>query len=401
MNRNIMFATGVECSYPTIDGGKRRDLLQETGHYTHWRTDFQLCKEVGARYVRYGIPYHQMHLGPQRYDWSFADEVLPVMQELGLVPILDLCHFGMPDWAGNFQNDEWPDLFADFADAFAQRYPWIIYYTPVNEIMVCAKFSGQMGIWNEQLKSDAAMIKAHANMCRATLLAIERIVKHRPDAIFFQSEATEALHEQWPQTHEQVKLLNELRFLTFDFLYGHAPTGDMLAYLFDQGLKKEQYQWFMENGQKAAPSCVMGMDYYKMNERVVHPDGGQIPSGPMLGWHSIARTYYERYRRPMMLTETNVLDAEEASAWLWSIWSNVDTLRREGVPVLGLTWYSVIDQIDWDIQLREFRGKANPNGLYSLQREARPVATAFRRLTERYRDLPLLDSVPFAFIPDS
>ena len=35
---NFMFATGIECSYPTIDGGRtRRDLLEECGHYTHWR----------------------------------------------------------------------------------------------------------------------------------------------------------------------------------------------------------------------------------------------------------------------------------------------------------------------------------------------------------------------------
>ncbi len=31
---NFMFATGIECSYPTIHNGKtRRDLLKECGHY--------------------------------------------------------------------------------------------------------------------------------------------------------------------------------------------------------------------------------------------------------------------------------------------------------------------------------------------------------------------------------
>ncbi len=32
----FLFATGVECSYPMIDGGRtRRDLLAECGHYDH------------------------------------------------------------------------------------------------------------------------------------------------------------------------------------------------------------------------------------------------------------------------------------------------------------------------------------------------------------------------------
>ncbi len=140
--RRFLFATGIECSYPTIAGGRRRDQLAETRHYDHWREDLQLCLDVGARIVRYGPPYYQMHRGPGRYDWSFTDEVLPVMRQMGIIPMVDLCHFGVPDWVGDFQNDDWPALFAEYAQAFAQRYPWVKLYTPVNEIYVCARFSG-------------------------------------------------------------------------------------------------------------------------------------------------------------------------------------------------------------------------------------------------------------------
>ena len=166
--QTVMMATGIECSYPKVENGKRRDQSAETKHYKYWREDFELCKKPGVLVLRYGPPYYLIHTAPHEYDWSFTDEVLPVMREMGLTPILDLCHFGLPDWAGDFQNEDWAELFADFAELFARRYPWIQYYTPVNEILVCAKFSGKEGIWNEQLKSDKAMIMAHANMCRAT-----------------------------------------------------------------------------------------------------------------------------------------------------------------------------------------------------------------------------------------
>lgn len=395
----IMLATGIECSYPTVEGGKRRDQLEETRHYRYWRKDFELCREIGARYVRYGPPYYRMHTGPHTYDWSFTDEVLPVMREMDLVPILDLCHFGVPDWAGNFQNTDWPELFADFAEAFAQRYPWIVYYTPVNEILICARFSGKEGIWNEQQKSDRAMITAHANMCRATLLATERILKHRPDAVFFQSETTEALFEQWPETHAQVEFHNQLRFLTFDFLYGHPPGAEILLFLMENGMKKEDYRWFMEHGQRAAPHCVMGMDYYSANERLIERDGKEKPIGPVLGWHSIAVQYYGRYRKPMMLTETNLQDPDKAPEWLWKTWHNAARLREDGVPLIGYTWFSLQDQVDWDIQLREIRGKENPNGLYTLDREPRPAARAFRDLATRYSNLPLLQDFSMGSMP--
>ncbi len=40
---NFMFATGIECSYPTIDNGKtRRDQLEECGHYKYWKKIYNL-----------------------------------------------------------------------------------------------------------------------------------------------------------------------------------------------------------------------------------------------------------------------------------------------------------------------------------------------------------------------
>lgn len=45
------------------------------------------------------------------------------IQRLGITPILDLLHFGVPDWLGNFQNPELPVHFAHYAAAVARRYP--------------------------------------------------------------------------------------------------------------------------------------------------------------------------------------------------------------------------------------------------------------------------------------
>ena len=70
----------------------------------------------------------------------------------------------------------------------------------------------------------------------------------------------------------------------------------------------------------------------------------------VLGWYQMAREYHDRYRKPIMHTETNTFDADFAPCWIWKQWMNVLRLRQEGVPVVGFTWYSLIDQIDWDSQ---------------------------------------------------
>jgi len=82
----------------------------------------------------------------------------------------------------------------------------------------------------------------------------------------------------------------------------------------------------------------------------------------------------------MMHTETNCLDAREAPRWLWRQWHNVQLMRRSGVPIVGFTWYSLTDQVDWDIALREPLGNVNPVGLFDLNRDPRPVGQAYRYL---------------------
>ncbi len=386
----MLFATGLECSYPKVEHGRRRDELAETKHYECWRDDFRLCAEIGAKYLRYGIPTYRMHLGANRYDWSWTDEVLPALRDAGITPIIDLCHFGVPDFIGDFQNTDWPELFAAFAGAFAGRYSWVQYYTPVNEILVCARLSGREGLWNGQHKSDATFVRAIVNMCRATILAGKRILQNCPDAVFFQSEAAEVVHERWPETRREVDMRNQERFLSFDLLYGHPPNADMLQFLLDNGFTREDYDWFMHHGQINDPHCVMGSDYYAHNERYLTPDGQERPCGPVLGWHGIAGEYYGRYHKPMMLTETNTLDPDAGAQWLWRTWQSVQHLRSKGVPVLGFTWYSLIDQIDWDISIRAVRGHVNGNGLFTLERKPRPASEAFREVARRYSSEPVL-----------
>jgi hypothetical protein len=106
-------------------------------------------------------------------------------------------------------------------------------------------------------------------------------------------------------------------------------------------------------------------------------------SGEIFGYALITQQYYNRYRLPVMHTETNLMqgpNGDEAVRWLRKEWANVLRVRNNGVPIVGFTWYSLTDQVDWDIALRENRGTVNPLGLYDLDRKIRPVGAAYREL---------------------
>ena len=118
-----MFATGIENSVPTIDGGRTRiDEMESCGHYKRWQEDFALVEEMGISYLQFGPPIHKTWLGDGRYDWAFADETFADLKAKDILPIVDLCHFGVPDWVGNFQNPDFPELFAGYAKAFTRAY---------------------------------------------------------------------------------------------------------------------------------------------------------------------------------------------------------------------------------------------------------------------------------------
>src|SRR2546421_5936485 len=395
----FMFATGIENSSPTIQHGPVRvDEMERCRHYQYWETDFDKVQELGICFLRYGVPLHRIFLGPEKFDWSFADFVFADLRRRKILPIVDLCHFGVPDWIGDFQNPDFPELFASYARAFSERYDWVQLYTPVNEMYICATFSAFFGWWNEQLKSDKAFVTALKHLVKANVLAMHAILKNRPDAIFIQSESSEYFHAATPRAIKPAEIMNARRFLSLDLNYGRRVDSEMYEFLMDNGMTRHEYHFFLHNNLKH--HCIMGNDYYATNEHRVSADGSTMPSGEIFGYEEITNQYYERYQIPVMHTETNLNEGprgDEAVYWLWKEWANVLRVRNKGVPIVGFTWYSITDQVDWDSALREDAGRVNPLGLFDLNRKLRPVGKAYKKLIAQWRDILPTESSSLAF----
>jgi beta-glucosidase/6-phospho-beta-glucosidase/beta-galactosidase len=394
----FMFSTGIENSYPTIllpDGTtKRVDEMEKASHYEYWKTDFELVKELGIEFLRYGPAYYKTHAGPGKYEWDFTDETFNYLQKAEINPIVDLCHFGVPDWMGNFQNPDFPNYFAEYAGAFARRFPDLQLYTPINEIFIAAMFSAQYGWWNERLQSDKAFVTALKHLCKANVMAMHEILKVQPEATFIQSESSEYFHAIDPAALPRARFLNQKRFLSLDLTYGYPLNVTMYEYLLSNGMTPEEYRWFSENQVKGR--CIMGNDYYVTNEHIVHPDGHTQAAGEIFGYYVITSQYYRRYQLPIMHTETNI-KMPACKEWLLKQWANVHRLKRDGIPVVGFTWYSLIHQVDWDSALRNDDGNVNELGLYDLNRDIMPVGSAYKELIKNWKDIIMEESYGLIF----
>jgi beta-glucosidase/6-phospho-beta-glucosidase/beta-galactosidase len=361
--------------------------MHGTRHYENWQRDFELSREIGVTHVRYGPPLHLIFTGPGRYDWDLADEPMAQLRDHGPEPIVDLCHFGVPSWLGNFQNRDLAQALAEYAGAFAERYPWVRYYTPVNEMYVSARMSALDGVWNEQRGDEAAFATAAFNLAAASVQMTDAILRARPDAVFVNSESSEFCQPCCPDELNQsiAAFENERRFLPLDLIFAHEVSGTMLGYIREHGLE-DQYRRFL--AREVPRRTILGLDYYEWNERLIDNDGRSRALGELFGWSVIARQYFERYRRTMMHTETNRLDASDGPRWLWRQWHNVQLSRSAGVPLVGFTWYSLVDQVDWEIGLARSLGRVDPVGLFDLNRDPRSVGLSYKHLIDMHRGQP-------------
>lgn len=396
-NPFFMFATGIDSAAPMVQG-KRHDQMELTGHFERWDSDIDLARHIGTRYLRFGPPLHRAFRGHGQYDWGHADAVLQRLNDYNIVPIADLCRMGVPDWIGDFQNPDFPRLLAGYARAFAERYPWVQLYAPVSTIMATAFGSAMIGLFNEAKCDDRSFVTALKHLCAGCVMGMLEILDVRPDAIFVQSERAAYFHAESPEAIGHAEVMNSTRFLALDLVYGHRVDSGMYEYLLDNGMTRAEYCWFMET--RLGRHCVMGTDYYPSNERRVDAQGRRRSAGEMLGYEDIVAQYYERYRLPVMHTETSVpqgLNGDDSVNWLWKQWANALRVRNNGVPLVGFTWFPLIDQIGWNeagrMQPTARLDEVNPVGLYDVDRNLRPVGEAYRQLIRDWRHLLPAQSV--------
>ncbi|MFL5553709.1 MAG: glycoside hydrolase family 1 protein, partial [Gemmatimonadaceae bacterium] len=180
------------------------------------------------------------------------------------------------------------------------------------------------------------------------------------------------------------------KHLSLDLTLGRELAPGMAAFLQDCGVTSNDLSFFRER--RAVGQRWLGLDYYPTCEHRVASTGHCTTARKPLGFRYLASEYYSRYRIPLFHCETNRV-SNQAVDWLAGQWEDIMALRGAGIPVMGFTWFSLTDQIDWQHGLRVERNDVYPVGLYDLKRRVRPVGIAYRELIAANADLPMLPVV--------
>ena len=403
---------GVECTVNRV-GDSYFDQVARGGHAERLE-DLDRLAALGAAAVRYPVLWeHVAPHGLARADWRWADERMARLRDLGQRPIVGLLHHGSGPRETSLVDPAFPSKLARFARAVAERYPWVEDFTPVNEPLTTARFSGLYGLWYPHARDDRTFAVALVNQLRATRLAMEAIRDVVPTARLVQTEDLGACHAT-PALRYQAEFENARRWLSFDLLCGRtALHPQLLALLRRTGLGVPVLEEFARN---PCPPDVLGINHYLTSERFLderlehypaHTHGGNgrrryadveavrvLADGP-LGPEALLREACTRYDRPVAVTEAHLgCTREQQMRWLAEVWGAAARLREEGRDVRAVTLWSAFGAYDWASLLTRDEGHYEP-GAFDVRAQP-PRATALaamaRALAERGSfDHPALD----------
>jgi len=400
----LHFGVGIEDTFvPQERPGERAiDEYALTEHDTRWHADLGLAVEAGSEFVRWGVPWYRIQPERDRWDWSWLDGVFDRFAELGLRPIVDLMHYGTPLWMdGQFDAAEYPDRVAEYSVRVAERYAdTVTDYTPLNEPMIHALFSGEYAYWPPYLSGEAGLVRMADQLGRGFALAqlgMQEVLGSRGAFVHVDAGMRYAGDLDAPEHRELAERLTHQVFLVEDLVTGRVDDEHPLRGLLARnGVGDDALAWYAEH---AVQPDVYGINYYpkhstELLEAGVHHGGGFADPRPVRddgveGLVELLREGADRYGVPVMVSETCVTaSVAERADWLASSAGAVRELRSDGLDVVGYTWWPLFDMYEWT-----WRHSTAPRedhrltmGLYELvetdgglERRPTPLVDAFRR----------------------
>ncbi|MEP6703901.1 MAG: family 1 glycosylhydrolase, partial [Acidobacteriota bacterium] len=402
-SEDFLWAAGIENTFvPQVRPGHRSlDEYELMGHYEHWREDMGLSAQLGLKAMRWGVPWYKVEPEPGKFDWSWTDQVIPFMvEELKMLPVVDLMHYGCPFWlTKEFTSRDYPERVAAHAAAFAERYKGLIsWYTPLNEPIINALMCGMRGLWAPYLKGEKGYIRIMLQLARGIIRTVKALKEIDPSSVMVHVEATGLTRTVREDLSSLAREEQFRGFLCYDLVSGRLTHDHLLfSWLVRNGASPDALD---EIGRNPIDIDVLGLNFYpQWSTKLMYIDSrGRLafsetePEGD--GFKELIRTYHERYKVPVMITETSAVGSDEVrQRWLKSSLSMIKDLRSEGVPVIGYTWFPLFTMIDWRYRFSEepLENFYLELGLYRLNRS---------KENGRWIETPLVEQIK-SYIKDS
>ncbi len=361
------------------------DQLEYSGHYTR-AGDIDTIASLGIKMLRYPVLWekHQPTVDTV-IDWTFVEKSLNRLKELKIEPIAGLVHHGSGPKFVNFFDGSFEEGVANYARMVAEKFPWLEYYTPINEPLTTARFCGLYGHWYPHEANALSFHKILLSELKATIMAMKAIREINPHAKLIQTEDLAKVYST-SKLKYQADFENQRRWLSYDLLCGRVNEKHKLyTYLTKKvGISKKELDYFQEN--YCMPD-ICGFNYYITSERYLDENLSKYPkefhggnhkhtyadihtalvklnkkSGPDL----LLREAYEHLQLPIAITECHLCDTNDKQVqWFNAMWETANNLKNDGVDIRALTAWALFGLHGWNKLVTEPWGTYEP-GVFNI-----------------------------------
>jgi dTDP-4-dehydrorhamnose reductase len=385
---------GVECTVNRV-GDRWFSQMERCGH-AHRVDDLERIAALGVKALRYPVLWerHAPHRVDQ-CDWSWPDTRLERLRQLGIAPIVGLLHHGSGPAYTSLVDDRFPELLAAYARATAERYPWVTAWTPVNEPLTTARFSGLYGHWYPHDRSPGTFVRALLNQLRGVVLSMHAIRAVNPAARLIQTEdlgRTSGVR----RLRAQVEHERQRRWLTWDLLTGRVDEDHpMRAFLVRAGATERELAFFRDC---RCPPDVVGINYYVTSDRWLddrlelypertHGGNGQVryadveavraSANGLVGFEEHLVSAWNRYGLPLAITEAHMGCGREGQVrWLHEAWTGALAAQSRGADVRAVASWALLGSHDWDSLVTRVGSHYEPGAFDVRGPSPRPTAVA-------------------------
>ena len=387
---------GPECSFLTV-GTWACDQLTLTGHDAR-TDDIERIASLAPAVVRYPVLWGRHRGTDAATDWAWAERRLSLLEARGIAPLIGLLHHGFGPGDADPLSPDWPGAFGRYAGAVAARAPRDATFLPINEPLTTARFGGLYGWWPPYARDESAFAGLLLAQCHAYLEAARAIRAARPDARIIVNEDVGRTFGA-PRCRAIAARHNARRWLAFDLLTGRVDRSHPAWRALGRTPANRRVLDLLHS--EPAPPDVIGVDHYVTSDRYLDDRLDAFPArvhateGPdayadvelarvggfaIEGFQRAISDTWARYGLPIALTEVQLAgDPVDQTCWWLEAWTAATAAVGAGIPVLGVTAWSVFGAYDWASILREPLGRYEA-GCFDVSCDGPPRQTALAEL---------------------
>lgn len=304
-------------------------------HSRRFKEDFKILKKLNLNAFRFGVEWSRIEPEQGVWDKKSIDHYHNYIAELkkqGIEPILNLWHWTNPVWfeeMGGFARGSNIKHFLRFVQKVTEEFgDDIRYMLTINEPNVYSSLSYITGEWTPNQKNPIKGQWVFYNLARAHRKAYELIKQLRPH--LWVSAATQ---------------------------YTNAMPKRPGSWLDKKVAAAAEYYWNwwwsnrIKNHQDFIGFNYYFTDYYqgfrRMNPPNPHNDLGWYMEPSALA--DVITKAWLRYKKPIMITENGVADADDQYRqwWLEESMQAIAKARKAGADVFGYLHWSLLDNFEW------------------------------------------------------